>query len=160
MRIGQSPPPADWREHRRLRAWELHQLGWSQRRIARELGVTQGAICQWFRRVREGGGLEALHRRAAPGRRGALTAAQLGQIPALLARGAEAFGFLGDRWTTARVTTMLQQVFGVSYHPAHVSRVLHKYCPEWRTSYASHTGHDNGDKRKHLEAEAANEAVR
>lgn len=152
----QSSPPTDWREDRRLRAWELSQQGWSQRRIAIELRVTQGAICQWLKRVREGGGVEALHHRTAPGRRGALTAAQFREIPTLLARGAESFGFSGDRWTTGRVTTMLEQVFGVSYHPAHVSRILRKHCPAWRFMRATH---DSRDKNEHQE-EAANEAAR
>lgn len=128
----QTIPLTDWREERRFRAWELYQQGWSQRRIAAELGVTQGAICQWLKRVREGGGVEALRQRRASGRRGALTDQQLGQLPTLLARGAEAYGFQGNRWTTIRVATVLKQVFGVSYHPAHVSRVLSKHCPGWR----------------------------
>ena len=122
----------DWREARRLRAWELHQQGWSQRKIAEELGVTQGAISQWLKRVHEGTGVEALRRHPAPGRRAALTGEQLEQIPVLIARGAQAFGFQEDRWTTGRVAAVLKQQFGVSYHPAHVSRLLREHCPSWR----------------------------
>src|ERR671933_780597 len=51
--------PADWREGRRLRAWELKQQGWSQHRIAEALGVTDGAVSQWMRRQRDGGGAQA-----------------------------------------------------------------------------------------------------
>lgn len=123
----------DWRETRRLIAWELHQQGWSQTRIAKALGVTQGAVSQWLKRSREGGGVEALHHHPAPGRQASLTNEQLAQIPALIARGASAFGFGDDRWTTQRVASMLEQVFGVSYHPGHVSRLLQKYCPDWQT---------------------------
>ena len=122
----------DLRETRRLRAWELHQLGWSQLQIAEALGVTQGAVSQWFKRCRDGGGIEALRRHPAPGRRTALTDEQLAEIPALIARGATAFGFQDDAWTTGRVATLLKQVFGVAYHPGHVSRLLQKYCPDWR----------------------------
>jgi len=132
MDTTRTAPPPDSREDRRLRGWELHQQGWSQRRIAVELGVTQGAVSQWLKRAREGGGGDALRHHPAPGRRAALTNEQLSQIPALLARGAEAFGFRGSRWTTIRVAALLQQVFGVSYHPAHVSRLLRKHCPGWR----------------------------
>ena len=32
--------PADWREGRRLRGWELKQEGWTPQRIADALGVT------------------------------------------------------------------------------------------------------------------------
>ena len=126
-------PSADWREQRRRRAWEFHQQGWSQRRIAHELGVTQGAVYQWLKRVREVGNVEALRSHPAPGRRAALTDEPLAQLPALLAQGAEAFGFQGDRWTTARIAAVLQQVFGISYHPAHVSRLLRKHYPGWRS---------------------------
>ncbi len=122
----------DRRESRRLRAWELHLQGWSQRMIAAELGVTQGAISQWIKRVREGNGVEALLHHPATGRRTALTTEQLRQIPVLIARGAKSFGFPENRWTTNRVATILKQQFGVSYHPAHVSRLLRKYCPDWR----------------------------
>jgi transposase len=44
----------------------------------------------------------------------------------LLAKGAEAFGFRGQVWTTERVAQMIKQGFGVSYHPAHCSRLLRK----------------------------------
>lgn len=125
--------PLDWRETRRLRAWELHQQGWSQQAIAAELGVTQGAVSQWLKRVRQGnGGTEALRHRPATGRRMSLTKEQLSQLPTLIARGAGAYGFEGNQWTTSRVAALLKQQFGVSYHPAHVSRLLRKYCSDWR----------------------------
>ncbi len=132
MRTARPIPLPDWREIRRLRAWELHQVGWSQRQIAAALGVTQGAVSQWLKRAREGGSVDALRRRTAPGRCGALTDEQCSQLPALLAQGAEAFGFQGDWWTTMPVAEAMKQVFGVSYHPAHVSRLLRKHCAGWR----------------------------
>src|SRR3954453_19653548 len=87
-----------WREERRLRAWALKAKGWSQQKIAEALGVTGGAVSQWMRRGREGG-VEALERRVAPGPTPKLTAEQRAQVPELLGRGAEAFGFRGDVWT-------------------------------------------------------------
>ena len=126
-------PSSDWREDRRLRAWKLHQQGWSQRQIAEEVGVTQGAVSQWLARARQSGGVESLRRHPAPGRSPALSAEQLGQLPALLAPGAEAFGFQDNHWTTRRIAVVLKEVFGVSYHPAHVSRLLRKHYPGWRS---------------------------
>lgn len=117
-------PPRDWREGRRLRAWELHEAGWPGVRIAAALGVTAGAVSQWLRRVRAGGGPEALRSQPRPGARPRLTADQRAQLPALLAKGAEASGFVGAVWTTARVATVIKRSFGVGYHPAHVSRLL------------------------------------
>lgn len=126
----------DWRENRRIHAWELHQMGWSQIRIAEALGVTQGAVSQWFKRFRDGGGIEALRRHSAPGRQPALTEEQFAQIPSLMARGAMAYGFPSNLWTVKRVTAMLKQVFSVSYHPGHVSRLLQKHCPGWHDQQA------------------------
>jgi transposase len=53
-----------------------------------------------------------------------LTAAQQAELPRLLARGAEAFGFLGKVWTSKRIATVIADEFGVRYHPDHVGRLL------------------------------------
>lgn len=114
----------DWREGRRRRAWELKQQGWKQQDIAAALGVTAGAVSQWLKRGREHG-VEGLRRHPAPGSTPKLTAAQVAQLPVLLERGAEAYGFRGQVWTCKRVAEVIRRTFGVTYHPAHVSRLLH-----------------------------------
>jgi transposase len=106
-----------------LRAWELKQEGWSQQRIADALGVSKGAVSQWMKRGREGG-VEALKRQPAPGAQPRLSEEQRAKVPELLERGAEAHGFRGEVWTCARVAEVIRREFGVSYHPAHVSRLL------------------------------------
>jgi transposase len=116
-------PRQQLNEWRRLRAWALHQEGWSGRAIARALEVTPGAVSQWLKRAREGGA-EALAHRMPPGPPPKLTAEQKAQLPALLAQGAEAYGFVGNVWTTKRVARLIQDPFGVRYHPAHMSRLL------------------------------------
>ncbi len=115
--------PTDWREGRRQRAWELHQQGWKQKDIAAALGVTQGAVSQWVKRGREGG-INALRRRTAPGSSPRLTLDQRAQLVDALAKGAPAFGFIGEVWTTKRIAAIIKELFGVSYHPAHVSRLV------------------------------------
>ncbi len=110
-------------EWQRLRAWALHQEGWTGQRIAQALGVTGGAVSQWLKRAREGGEA-ALKRRVAPGPTPRLTADQRDALPQLLARGPETYGFLGDAWTTKRIATVIGREFGVTYHPAHVGRLL------------------------------------
>ncbi len=115
---------ADWREGRRLRAFELKHEGWSQQDIARALGVGKGAVSQWMKRAREEGGKEALRKRTSPGAPPRLSEEQRARVPELLERGAPAYGFRGEVWTCARVAKMIRKEFGVSYHPAHVSRLL------------------------------------
>jgi transposase len=116
-------PPADWHEGRRLRALELHEQGWTGKRIAAALGVSPGAISQWLKAARAGG-REALRRRPRGAKAPKLTATQRAQLPDLLGQGAEAYGFIGQVWTTARVAEVIRREFGVRHHPAHVSRIL------------------------------------
>ncbi len=119
------PTGQDIREWRRIRAWELHQEGWTGKAIAEALKVSAAAVSGWLKRARAGG-VEALRRRPAPGPTPKLTAEQRAQLPDILARGAEAYGFVGDVWTTKRVAAVLGRVLGVGYHPAHLSRLLRK----------------------------------
>jgi transposase len=116
-------PPRDWREARRLRARKLMRQGWKQRTIAAALGVTPGAVSQWLKRAAEVG-IAALRNRIRPGPTPRLTPEQRARIPEVLAGGAEAYGFAGDVWTTARVAAVIERAFGVRCHPAHVSRLL------------------------------------
>jgi transposase len=115
--------PADWREWRRLRAWDLKQAGWKQRDIATALGVSEAAVSQWLTRARQTGAA-ALHTQPRPGAPPRLTAAQRQQIPEFLWHGAEAYGFRGDVWTCARVARVLAEEFGVAYSKSQVSRLL------------------------------------
>ena len=107
----------------RQRAWALHEQGWWQKDIAHALGVSEGAVSQWLTRGREAG-VEALRARPRPGAPARLTAAQRAQVPALLARGAEAWGFRGDVWTCRRIADVIQRTFGVRYSPEHIRRLL------------------------------------
>jgi transposase len=56
--------------------------------------------------------------------RSRLSEEQRAELPELLKRGAPAYGFRGEVWTCARVAQVIRREFGVSYHPAHVSRLL------------------------------------
>jgi transposase len=125
----------NWREGRRLRAWELHQKGWKQQEIAEALGVTQGAVSQGLKRGREGG-VEGLRHRPPPGATARLSSAQRDQLLELLARGAESFGFQGDVWTQPRVAALIRNQFGVSYDPSQVGRIL-KACG-WSSQKPAH----------------------
>ena len=120
-------PRQQLNEWRRLRAWALHQEGWSGCAIAQALGVTPGAVSQWLKRAREGGA-QALAHRMPPGPSSKLTAEQKAELVRLLEQGAEAHGFLGAVWTTKRVAALIQRAFGVQYHPAHMSRLLREIC--------------------------------
>ncbi len=118
-----APKKDDWREERRKRAWELKAQSWKQKDIATALGVSEGAVSQWLKRGREGG-VGALNARPPKGVTPRLTAEQKAQIPSLLVKGAESYGFRGDVWTASRVAEVVYRAFGVRYHRDYVGRLL------------------------------------
>jgi transposase len=118
--------PQSWREVRRLRAWELSRQGWRQRPIAQALGVSEGAVSHWLRQARQAGP-SALHDRPHPGPASRLSPEQQAHVVALLRQGATACGFRGDRWTQKRVRELIRREGGVTYHPAHISRLLRRW---------------------------------
>lgn len=123
MNEKQNPQPENWREGRRLRAWELSQKGWKQKDIAEALGVTEGAVSQWLKIARQEG-VAALRHRKGGGPKPRLKPDQIEELPHLLGQGAEAYGFRGDVWTRARVAQVIKQHFGVRFSLSHVGRLL------------------------------------
>lgn len=114
----------NWREARRMRAYELAQTGWTQTTIATALGVTQSAVSKWLTAATAGP--EALRARKSPGRPVKLTAVQRTTLVTLLGHGAEAHGFDGDVWTSARVALLITRQFGVMLCDRQVRRLLHQ----------------------------------
>ena len=114
----------NWKEGRRLRAFELAGLGWKQRAIAHALGVTEGAVSQWMKKARQQGAPEALRHKKSSGRPRRLSLEQQQQLPALLEQGPGAFGLTGEVWTCKRVALVLRRQFGVSFSPRQMGRIL------------------------------------
>lgn len=112
-----------WRPWRRLQALRLKQQGWHQRDIAEALDVSEETVSRWLARARAGGP-EALLARHAPGAPSKLSPAQLRLIPEFLWHGPEAYGFRGEVWTCARVSDVIEEEFGVTYHKHYVARLL------------------------------------
>ena len=106
-----------------MRAWKLKEQGWQQKDIAVALGVSEGAVSHGIKRGREGGG-EALKAHPPKGVSLRLTEQQKAQIPELLVKGAEAYGFRGDVWTASRVAQVIRRTFGVRYHRDHVGKLM------------------------------------
>ena len=117
------PSPHDWKEWRRLQAWDLKQRGWKQQDIAEALAASKGAVSQWMHRA-AASGVNALLSHSSIGHPPKLKAAQKRCIPEFLWHGAEAYGFRGDVWTCPRVAKVIEWEFGVAYHKDHVSRLL------------------------------------
>jgi transposase len=107
----------------RLQAGALFATGHAQAEVARQLGVARQNVSRWHARWRTGG-LNALRSVGPTGQAPRLSDAQLAAIDQALRQGARAHGFDTDHWTLARVTSVIEQLTGVSYHPGHVWKLL------------------------------------
>jgi transposase len=110
-------------ERVRLQAGALFAAGHSQAQVAHQLGVARQNVSRWHTQWRQGG-LEALASRGPTGHAPRLSDQQLHLIDQALRQGAQAHGFDSDHWTLARITTVIEQLTGVAYHPGHVWKLL------------------------------------
>lgn len=99
--------------------------------VARRLGVTWQAVWLWCRASARRGAA-GLRRRVHPGPTPRLDRRKLTRLPALLSKGALAYGFPTDLWTTQRVADLLHRRFGVRYDRDHVSRLLRVCGCSWQ----------------------------
>jgi transposase len=109
----------------RRRCVELNQAGWKQLAIAQAFGLTQPWVSRTLKKYHQQGvtALQEGKRTGAPAR---LSTQQLGQLVTELNKGAAHHGFSGDIWTRPRVNEVIKKLFGVSYDPSQVGRILTK----------------------------------
>ena len=121
----------DWQEARRLQALVLYRKGWRQKDISEALGVSKGAVSQWMARVRNVPEDQPQEQEAVlkarggkPGSPPKTTAEQRQQLVALLDKGAETFGFVGNFWTVSRVRFVLKKEIGIALSVRSVWKLL------------------------------------
>lgn len=112
-------------EERRLFAASLLKSGWRPVDVADECGVTRGAVSQWCKTLAHGG-VRRLRRKPHQGRPCRLNPYQWKQVARVLKAGAVRAGFPTERWTLARIAQLIEQRWGVRYHPRSLSRPLHR----------------------------------
>jgi transposase len=110
---------------RRLRAGRLFARGKTRAQVARELGVSRVSAGRWYG-LWEHEGIEGLRGPGRTGRHPRLEASQLQQLEAALLAGPAAHGYQTQVWTLPRIARLIRKLFGVSYHPGHVWRILRR----------------------------------
>ena len=112
-------------EVRRLLAGRLLLRGKGISEVAREVGAAKSSVSRWNVALKKGG-LKALQARKAPGVIPRLTVRQKERLVQILLRGPRKSGYSNELWTCSRVAQVIERVFGVSYHPDHVGKILHQ----------------------------------
>jgi transposase len=114
------------REVVRLQAAQMFEQGVGPVQVAGQLRVSAKSAYQWRRRWLAGG-QAALASRGPGGDGCRLWPAQLGKLQAALEGGPAAWGWGEDqRWTLARVTTLIGRLFHVRYTLRGTSYLLHR----------------------------------
>ena len=114
-----------YRVAKRLHAVILNSDGWTSGQIADVLKAPLSKVSEWLRRYEENG-FEGLLEGERSGRPRELTEKQLITVTDIVDSGPVAYGFLSGVWTSPMVARVIEEEFGVSYHPGHVRKLLHQ----------------------------------
>ena len=97
--------------------------GLNNSEVGRRLEVSNQTVSRWARQLAEQG-LDGLRQAGRAGRKPRLGEADQRRLEKLLAKGPERLGYETSLWTSARVAHLIEQEFGIRYHPGHVWRIL------------------------------------
>ena len=113
-----------YRVANRLHAVALNMEGRSAPEIADVLKVHRSNVCLWLERWQEEG-VEGILEGHRPGRPPNLSERQRQELVDILESGSVAYGFSSGVWTCPMIARVIEDEFSITYHPAHVSRILH-----------------------------------
>jgi transposase len=113
------------REQVRLAAADAIEAGASDREVARRFRVTRMPANRW-RRALAAGGRAALASKGPGGGPCKLSAAQVGELEAVLEAGPAVQGWNDQCWTLARIAGVVRARFGVSYTLAGLDLLRHR----------------------------------
>jgi len=110
-------------ERRRFAAVQLLAQGLNKSEVGRRLKVSNQAVSQWASLLRRKGE-RALRQAGRAGRKPRLTKQHRAKLEQRLLAGPERLGYDTSLWSSERVAQLIEQEFGVRYHPGHVWKIL------------------------------------
>src|SRR4051794_15316019 len=122
---GLSPAARERRETLRIQAARLFAEDVAPVQVAARLRVSTKSVYQWRRRWRAGGE-QALASTGPGGTSCRLSDAQLDRLRIELERGPAEHGWADQRWTLARITTLIARLFHLRYTLRGTAYLLHR----------------------------------
>ena len=113
-----------YRVAKRLQAVVLNAEGRTSGELATVLKAPRSKVSEWLWRYQEYG-VEGLLEGYRSGRPAELTAPQRTQLGDILDSGPVAYGLDSGVWTSPMIAWVIEEEFGVHYHPGHVRKLLH-----------------------------------
>ena len=113
-----------YRVAKRLEAVVLNSEGHSSGEVARILKAPRSRVSEWLA-LYETHGTEGLLEGYRSGRPAALTEKQRQELSDILDSGPVSYGLDTGIWTSPMIASVIEQEFGVTYHPGHVRKLLH-----------------------------------
>ena len=113
-----------YRVAKRLQAVILNSEGRTAGELSQILKAPRSKVSEWLARY-EQYGVEGLLEGYRCGRPALLTQVQRTLLGDILDSGPVAYGLDKGIWTSPMIAWVIEQEFGVSYHPGHVRKLLH-----------------------------------
>ncbi|MCK4660095.1 MAG: winged helix-turn-helix domain-containing protein [Phycisphaerae bacterium] len=113
-----------YRVAKRIHAVLLNHDDYTSGQIMAILKAPRSRVSEWLRNY-EQFGYDGLLEGYRPGRPAALSAANQQALADIIESGPVAYGYLSGVWTSPMITRVIQEQFGVTYHPGYVCRLLH-----------------------------------
>lgn len=113
-----------YRVAKRLHAVVLNAQGRTSGEVSRILAAPRSAVSDWLRNFEEHG-LEGVLEGYRSGRPPRLTQEQRVALQDIVESGPVAYGFDRGVWTSPMIARVIEEEFGVPYHPGHVRKLLH-----------------------------------
>jgi transposase len=113
-----------YRVAKRLQAVVLNSEGRTSGELAGILKAPRSRVSEWLS-LYQTYGVDGLLEGYRSGRPALLTAEQRGHLGDILDSGPVAYGLDTGLWTSPMLAWVIEEEFGVAYHPGHVRKLLH-----------------------------------